>query len=108
MCYFTLQTVQGTGPDGQIRAGDVENFVQTPLAAAPAQTPVAAQPIGMPAAASPVAPPAPMAAPGAPYMDIPLSNMRKVWVCVIGNRQYNIGLDWLHSFRFLGRESTCF
>ena len=74
-----MQTVQGTGPDGQVRAGDVENFVQTPLAAAPAQTPVAAQPMGMPAAASPVAPPSPVAAPGAPYMDIPLSNMRKVW-----------------------------
>jgi pyruvate/2-oxoglutarate dehydrogenase complex dihydrolipoamide acyltransferase (E2) component len=52
-----LQMVPGTGPDGQIRADDVRNFV--PSAA-------------MPAMAAPVVMP-----PGAAYVDIPMSSMRQ-------------------------------
>ena len=52
--------VAGTGPDGRIRAQDVENFVPQ-AAAAPA-----------PATAAPPAP-----APGTTYIDIPVTNMRK-------------------------------
>ena len=59
-CNFQL--VQGTGPSGIIRAQDVEGFV--PTAAAPAV---------------PGAPP-PTPVPGATYTDIPLSNVRKVFV----------------------------
>ena len=59
---YTFQLVQGTGPDGTIRAQDVEGF--SPVAAAPA---------------APGAPP-PTPVPGATYTDIPLSNVRKVFV----------------------------
>ena len=49
--------VQGTGPDGQIRAEDVMNFTPTAAVQAPA--------VGAPTT------------PGA-FVDIPLSGMRKV------------------------------
>ena len=52
--------VQGTGPDGRIRAQDVEGFVPS------------AAPLGAPAAAAP----API--PGTAFTDIPLSGIRKV------------------------------
>lgn len=61
-----LKLVKGTGPDGRVRAKDIESFV--PPAAAPA--PVAVQPT-LPAA------PKPAAAAGDSYIDIPLTNMRK-------------------------------
>ncbi|KAK3594828.1 hypothetical protein CHS0354_002878 [Potamilus streckersoni] len=51
-----LSMVAGTGPDGQIRAGDILNF--KPPAPAPAPTPIVT--------------------PGATYTDIPLTNMRQV------------------------------
>ncbi|XP_031561753.1 dihydrolipoyllysine-residue acetyltransferase component of pyruvate dehydrogenase complex, mitochondrial-like [Actinia tenebrosa] len=53
-----LSGIQGSGPDGRVRAGDVKN--------AASATPTAA------------APPAPPAMPGAAYEDIPLTNMRQV------------------------------
>ena len=59
---YTFQLVQGKGPDGTIRAQDVEGF-----------SPVAAAPV------APGAPP-PIPVPGATYTDIPLSNVRKVFV----------------------------
>lgn len=61
-----LKLVQGTGPSGEVRATDVENY--KPGAAAPS--------VAAPAPAAPSA--KPVAAPGATYVDIPLSSMRKV------------------------------
>ena len=55
--------MKGTGPDGQIRATDVENFV--PSAAVAATSAVEA-------------PPPPPPVPGAAYTDIPLTSMRQV------------------------------
>ncbi|ELU09274.1 hypothetical protein CAPTEDRAFT_46900, partial [Capitella teleta] len=65
---FDLSQITGSGPDGRIRAEDVEKFV--PQATAPAA----------PAAAPAAAAPAPMATavPGANYMDIPLTSVRQV------------------------------
>ncbi|KAJ3150489.1 pyruvate dehydrogenase complex dihydrolipoamide acetyltransferase component (E2) [Geranomyces michiganensis] len=61
-----LSTVKGTGPDGRIVKEDVLNY-KAPAAAASSK-----------AAASGKAPAVPAAAPGAAYVDIPLSNVRKV------------------------------
>ncbi len=65
---IVIQLVSGTGPDGRVRAQDVESYVPAPAAPAPVAAPV-------PGAPAPVAP-APV--PGAVYTDIPLSNVRKV------------------------------
>ncbi|KAJ3174506.1 pyruvate dehydrogenase complex dihydrolipoamide acetyltransferase component (E2) [Geranomyces variabilis] len=59
-----LSTVKGTGPDGRIVKEDILNY-KAPAAAAPSK-----------AASSGKG--APAAAPGAAYVDIPLSNVRKV------------------------------
>ena len=67
--YCSFQLIKGTGPSGEVRAADVESFTPSAAAAAPSVVTTA------PAAA---APPRPVAAPGATYVDIPLSNMRKV------------------------------
>lgn len=67
-----FQLVQGTGPSGEVRAVDVENYKPS-ATPAPTTAPAAAAP-------SPAAAPAPRPAPGATYVDIPLSNMRKVRV----------------------------
>ena len=66
---FLFQLVTGSGPDGRIRAQDIESFV--PPAAA------AAEPVS---AAAPPPPPPPQitAVPGAGYVDIPLTSMRQV------------------------------
>ena len=57
--YISWQQVSGTGPEGQIRADDVRNFV-------PSSAVVSAQPA--------------VSIPGAAYMDIPLTSMRQVGV----------------------------
>ena len=63
--FFSFpQLISGTGPDGRIRAADVESFDPSKVAA--------------PAAAAPSMPAAPPPIPGDGYIDIPLSNMRKV------------------------------
>jgi pyruvate dehydrogenase E2 component (dihydrolipoamide acetyltransferase) len=67
-----LQQVSGTGPEGRIRAQDVENFVPS---AAPAGPAAAAAP-AVASAAVPASAPVPV--PGATYTDIPLSNVRHV------------------------------
>ena len=60
--------VAGTGPMGEIRAADVENYKPTAAAAAPLTTPSAAPPM-----------PAPAPAHGSQqFEDIPLTGMRKV------------------------------
>jgi len=76
---INLGAVSGTGPDGRIRAVDVQ---QAPVAA---PAPVAAAPVSAPApvAAAPVAaappPPVPAApAPAGHFVDIPLTNVRQV------------------------------
>jgi len=61
-----LRMVKGTGPDGRIRAQDIESFV--PAAAPPTPAPVTAQP-AIPSTPQPVS--------GDSYIDIPLTNMRK-------------------------------
>jgi len=91
---INLGAVSGTGPDGRIRAVDVQQApvaAPAPVAAAPAPAPVAAAPVAAapvaaaPVAAAPVAaaapppPPAPAApAPGGDFVDIPLTNVRQV------------------------------
>jgi len=75
---INLSGLSGTGPDGRIRAVDVQQApVAAPVAAAPPPPP--------PAAAAPVAaavsppPPAPAApAPAGSFVDIPLTNVRQV------------------------------
>ncbi|KAJ3166435.1 pyruvate dehydrogenase complex dihydrolipoamide acetyltransferase component (E2) [Geranomyces variabilis] len=62
-----LSAVKGTGPDGRIVKEDILNY-KAPAAAASSKA----------AASGKAAPAAPAAAPGAAYVDIPLSNVRKV------------------------------
>ena len=65
----TLQQVVGTGPDGRIRAQDVESFVPSAAGAAP---PFA------PAPGLSALPPPPPPAPGVTFTDVPLTNIRQV------------------------------
>ena len=67
-----VQLVTGTGPQGRIRAQDIEQFTPS---AAPVSAPVSPPPSSIPAAPVPA-----MAPPGAQYTDIPLTNMRQVTV----------------------------
>ncbi|RKO92919.1 2-oxoacid dehydrogenases acyltransferase-domain-containing protein [Blyttiomyces helicus] len=62
---YELAAISGTGPNGRIVKADVDSYKPAPKAA-----PVAAK--------QPAAPKAPAAAPGASFVDIPLSNVRKV------------------------------
>lgn len=76
---INLAGVTGSGPDGRIRAVDVQQApvaAPAPFAAAPAPAPVVAAP-------APPAPPPPPPAPAAPapagiYVDIPLTNVRQI------------------------------
>ena len=68
-----MQQVTGTGPEGRVRAQDVEQFVPP----APGMAP----PMGAPAMAAPT--PAAPPPPGAVYTDIPLSNIRQVTILTL-------------------------
>lgn len=63
--------VTGTGPGGQIRAGDVENFVPSAVPSAPTP-PQVSEPV------QPAYTDIPLGVAGQSYVDIPMSNMRKV------------------------------
>jgi len=81
---ISLAGVSGTGPDGRIRAVDVQQAPVTapaPAPPAPAPPPPVAAAAPVVAAASP--PPAPAPAPAAPapvgsFVDIPLTNVRQI------------------------------
>ena len=65
--HFYFQQIQGSGPSGEVRASDVENFQPGAAAAMPTAATIPA----MPSMAA-------MPAPGASFTDIPLTNIRQV------------------------------
>ncbi|KAJ3342452.1 hypothetical protein HDU93_002210 [Gonapodya sp. JEL0774] len=67
-----LAQIAGTGPNGRILKSDVETFVPKP-AATPVPAPTSTVPRAAPIAASPAAPHS-----GAVFVDIPLSQVRKI------------------------------
>jgi len=77
-----ISGLSGSGPDGRIRAVDVQQASvappTTPVAALPpAPAPATAAPVAAPTPSPAPAPPA-VPAPGATFMDIPLSNIRQI------------------------------
>lgn len=82
---INLAGVAGSGPDGRIRASDVPQTpvaVPPPVAAAPppaAPAPAAPAPVSAPPPPPPPPPPAPAApAPAGAFVDLPLTNVRKI------------------------------
>jgi pyruvate dehydrogenase E2 component (dihydrolipoamide acetyltransferase) len=75
-----LAALQGSGPRGRIVKADIERALKEGLPAAAPAAAEARPPLEAPAAPQPVAPPpaAPVAPPAAAYIEIPLTNMRKV------------------------------